>query len=113
MDRNKNYIIYQQKIEMPSHTYGRDQVTEFTIMIDGKKYIALRSYRTIVAALNVETQELYIRGWYSGTTSRHIGHWLNYEMGWDTDIYYSRNRKRWNTATSDFWKACAELTYSL
>lgn len=113
MDRNKNYIIYQQKIEMPSHTYGRDQVTEFTIMIDGKKYIALRSYRTIVAALNVETQELYIRGWYSGTTSRHIGHWLNYEMGLDTDIYYSRNRKRWNTATLDFWKACAELTYSL
>ena len=113
MDRNRNYILYQQKIEMPPHTYGRDQVMEFTVMIDGKKHILLRSYRTIVAALNVETQELYIRGYYSGTTSRHIGRWLNYEMGLDTDIYYSRNSKRWNTATPEFWEACANLTSSL
>lgn len=112
MDRNKNYIIYRQKIEMPPHTYGRDQVTEFTLMIDGKKYIALRSYGTIVAALNVETQEIYIRGYYSPTTSRHIGHWLNYEMGLDTDIYYSRNRRNWNRATDGFWDKCRMLTQS-
>lgn len=112
MNRNKNYIIYQQKIEMPPHAYGRDQVTEFTVMIDGKKYIALKSYNTIVAALSVEDQELYIRDYYSSSTSRHIGHWVNYEIGLNTDIYYSRNRRKWNRATPKLWRAIACITSS-
>lgn len=108
----KNIIDYQKQLEMPKRCYGKNQVTEFKVTINGKRFYLLRSYRTIVAAYDIEEEKLYIRGYYSQTTTRHIGVWLADELGIYSDEYYNKNRKQWNRKPDSFWSTCAELTYS-
>jgi hypothetical protein len=44
---------------------------------------SLRSYNTIVATYNIETDKVTVNGWYSATTARHINAFL-YHLGKDT-----------------------------
>ena len=47
------------------------------------KWIILRSYSTIVAAYDKNTEILYVFGYYSNTTCQHVAkfkNWLQYEL---------------------------------
>lgn len=65
-----------------------------------KKYVFIQSYRTLVAIINRKTSEVFIRGYYSFTTSRHINFVLRkYGIApiYQKDI--SKHHKPYN-----FWK---------
>ena len=109
----RTFIDYQRQVEMPKHCYGKNDVTEFKVKINGKPFYLLRSYRTIVAAYDIKEKKLYIRGYYSPTTTRHIGVWLYDDLYINTDEHYSKNKKHWNKKPNTFWRKCAELTYSI
>lgn len=53
------------------------------IVIAENNVSKLKSYDTIVAVYNHETNEMRVNGWYSMTTARHINAFLNY-YGFDT-----------------------------
>lgn len=41
-------------------------------IISTEKYIFIQSYKTLVAVIDRKTDDVFIRGYYSVTTSRHI-----------------------------------------
>lgn len=45
-------------------------------IIEYNDYAILKSYNTIVAMINRKTHKVYIRGYYSNTTSRHLTNFL-------------------------------------
>ena len=53
------------------------------IVIAENNVSKLKSYDTIVAVYNHETNEMRVDGWHSETTARHINAFLNY-YGFDT-----------------------------
>lgn len=46
--------------------------TKQCFVISTEKYVFIQSYRTLVAIIDRKTSEVFIRGYYSVTTSRHI-----------------------------------------
>ena len=61
------------QLEMNDHQCG----TKSAYVAENDKIIALKSYNTIVAFISKRTKKVYIRGWYSMTTSHHLNRFLN------------------------------------
>lgn len=53
---------------------SRDSFYKKAKVIEYNGIIYLQSYQTIVA--KIENGEIYVRGWYSSTTARHINEFL-------------------------------------
>lgn len=62
---------------------GRKSFYNKAVVIQNGNVSKLKSYNTIVAEYNHETNEIKVNGWYSATTATHINAFLDY-YGFDT-----------------------------
>lgn len=72
-------------------------------IIEYNDYIMLRSYSTIVAMINRKTHKIYIRGYYSPTTSRHLNFFLE-KYGYNP-IY----KKDYGKYKYNYWKKIVSI----
>ena len=64
---------YEYQLQMNGHQQGTKSGYVYVL----NNHIILRSYDTIVAFINTNTDKFYIRNYYSITTARHINKFLN------------------------------------
>lgn len=62
-------------------------------VVDNGGYARLYSYNTLVAQYRYLTQRMYVFGWYSATTARHINAFLH-SFGWSRAT--KKEMKDWN-----------------
>lgn len=62
---------------------GRKSFYGKAVVIEKDKVFKLKSYNTIVAEYNEETEEIKINGYYSQTTGQHINSFLSH-FGFNT-----------------------------
>ena len=58
----------ERRLQLSGHQCGKKSAWIY----ENERYIILVSYRTIVAYISKRTGKVYVRGWYSVTTSTHI-----------------------------------------
>lgn len=69
-------------------------------IISTEKYIFIQSYRTLVAIIDRKTNNVFIRGYYSVTTSRHINFVL---LKYGITPIYNKDFGKYRKPAS-FWK---------
>ena len=84
----------KRQLELNGHQCGKKSAWIY----ENDKYIILVSYRTIVAYISKRTGKVYVRGWYSMTTSRHVNGFLReygYKPIYSGDIGKKCTRGAW------------------
>lgn len=84
-------------------------------IIDTTDYSILQSYQTIVACIENATGKIYVRDWYSTTTSQHINRFFKARM-WninkdEKDLlpYRKVNHDKFNHGDDEFWTKTIDI----